>query len=38
MGSIKHKSSFEHAECADSDHHVHAQSIIWAIALHLYIL
>ena len=25
-------------KCADSDHPVHKQSIIWAFALHLYIL
>ena len=37
MGCIKRKCVFEHMY-ADSDDPAHAQSIIWAFALHSYIL
>ena len=38
MNRVKRKIVFKHALNADIDHPAHAQSIIRAFALHLYIL
>ena len=39
LGRVKQNSTFKHAKkCPDSNHPAHVQSIIWAFALHPYIL